>query len=287
MIRTSRRLATTSRFGIRWFVLAIALACLTPVILANSNDPLRYHSGVRNSPTRGLGKKQQQAVLRSLRQKTGWKTLDFDSDGFLQIDDETSFEGGSATARELLSAVLAGDDAYDLEEHDRSRTVAFARLGSPVSYQSLKSRNQIEVLPVEIDFMDFDRLRGEGAVLASFDLGMVLLHEFAHGILGLRDVSNNDEGLGECETHINKIRRELRLPERQNYMARLTDRQSNLSGAVRPHAELVFARNTSTDNSRSRGKRETFTLFWEAEMVGQIRTDTSFSRNRSGTMAMQ
>ena len=214
MIRTSRTLATTTRFGIRFCALAITFAVISTAAFAN--DPLRYHSGIRNSPTRGLEKKQLQAVIKSLKLKTGWTDLYFDTDGFLQIGDETRYEGGSAVARELLSAVIAGDDAYDLEQHDRSRIIAFARLGSPISYQSLRSRNQIEVLPVEIDFADFDRLRGEGVVIASFDLGMVLLHEFAHGILGLRDTSTPGDALGDCETHINKIRRELNLPERQN-----------------------------------------------------------------------
>jgi hypothetical protein len=287
MIRTSSKLTTISRFGIRWCVVAIVLACIADVILANTNDPLRYHSGIRNSPNRGLETKQLRAVLNSLKQKTGWTSLDFDSEGFLRIGDEKKYDGGSATARELISAVIAGEDAYDLEQHDRSRTVAFARLGSPISYQSLQSRNQIEVLPVEIDFSDFDRLRGDAIVIASFDLGMVLLHEFAHGILGLRDTSSSDDVLGACETHINRIRRELDLPERRTYVARVTDRSSNQSGLIRPHAELAFTRSIPTESAQGRTKRETFLLFWEADLVGQIRVDSSFSKTRSNTMAMQ
>ena len=139
MARTSSTVATTIRFGICWFAIALVLTCAAPATFANVHDPLRYHSGVRNSPTRGLGKKQLQAVLKSLRHKTGWSSLDFDSDGFLQIGDESNLSGGSQTARELLAAVINGDDAYDLEHHERSRTVAFARLGSPISYQSLKT----------------------------------------------------------------------------------------------------------------------------------------------------
>jgi hypothetical protein len=182
-----------------------------------------------------------------------------------------SLSGGSQTARELLAAVINGDDAYDLEHHERSRTVAFARLGSPISYQSLKTLSQIEVLPVEIDFADFDRLRGSQAVIASFDVGMVLLHEFAHGILGLRDVSGSSEALGDCETHINRIRRELNLPERQHYIARLTDRQSSNSGQVDPTQSWSFPEPLAPSDQRAASNTRCFSSF------GRLRWSVKFA----------
>ncbi len=291
MAQTTRRLTTTSSFGIRLrpsapllpMALIITLFVLAPVVFASS-DPLRYQGGVRISPSRGLGKKQQEAVLRSLREKTGLMELDFDSDGFLELGDETRISGGSPTARELLTAAVAGDAAFDLETHNRSRIVAFARLGSPISFQSLRTRAQIEVLPVEIDFTDFDRLRGDGPVIAAFDLGMVLLHELAHGVLRLPDVGAAGDLLGECERHINQIRRELRLPERQTYFARVSDRQSTVSGGMRPHAELLFMRTMPTSG---RVKRELFALSWEAELVGQIQNEVLLPRGHSGTAVVQ
>ncbi|MEP7272230.1 MAG: hypothetical protein ABI882_12065 [Acidobacteriota bacterium] len=287
MAQTARTLTTTSRPRIRWCSIALTLMLFAPAVLALGSDPLRYRGGVRTSPTRGLGKKQLNAVLKTLRQKTGLMGLDFDGDGFLQLGDQTQITGGSTTARELLSAAIDGDTAFDLETHERSRIVAFARLASPIRFQSQKTSAEIDVLPVEIDFSDFDRLRGDRQVIASFDLGMVLLHELAHGVLGLRDAPGTSDGLGECEAHINQIRRELNLPERQSYMARVADRQSSNSGAVSPHAELLFSRATVPSDSQGRTKRELFVLFWEVASVGQILNETVAPRGRAGTVASQ
>lgn len=296
MPQTPRTLTTNSQAGLRsrpipfaalLAQLILTLTLLASPVLALASDPLRYQTGIRNSPSRGLGKKQISAVLKTLREKTGLLELDFDSDGFLQLGDVTRFIGGSRTARELLAAAVEGDNVFDLEVHQGSRIVAFARLASPISFQSLKTRSQIEVLPVEIDFTDFSRLRGDRQVVSAFDLGMVLLHEFAHGVLGLHDVADEADGLGACETHINQIRRELNLPERQHYFAHVAERQSSVSGAIRPHAELVFTRAATPPGQERRGKRELFILSWEAELVGELRNDSFPTKGRAGTVAMQ
>ncbi len=286
MAQTARTLTTASRLEIRCCLTALILISLAPAAFPSGTDPLRYQGGVRISPSRGPGKKQMLAVRKSLRQKTGLLELDFDSDGFLQLGDETQFRGGSQTARELLAGAIEGEIAFDLETHDHSRVVAFGRLGSPISFQSLKTGSRIEVMPIEIDFSDFDWLRGDGQAIASFDLGMVLLHEFAHGVLRLNDAVNEADGLGACEAHINQIRRELNLPERQSYFARVANRVSSNSGTTRPHAELSFVRAKSSPGPEGRNRREVLLLSWEADLVGQLRETISF-RGRSGTVAMQ
>jgi len=43
--------------------------------------------------------------------------------------------------------------------------------------------------PIEIDFADFDHLRGERKVLEAFDLGFAILHELCRAALELRDPS--------------------------------------------------------------------------------------------------
>ncbi len=280
------RLRVTKSLLFRRLVLAIALLTMiflgrTPAF-ASGSDPLRYQSGVRISPAKTPGKKQVLAVIKSLREKTGFADLDFDGDGFLRIGDESRITGGSKTARELLSAAIEGDFAFDLENHNSSRLIAFARIGAPISYQSLASRARIEVLPIEIDFSDFDRLRGDPEVIAAFDLGMVILHELAHGALRLPDAKLGSELLGECETHINQIRRELELPERQTYLARVAERPSSSGSSTRPVAELIFTR----IKPGARGdKRQFFFLSWEAQLVGQSQTDV-ITRQRSGTIVM-
>jgi hypothetical protein len=256
-----------------------------PFILARPSDPLRYQGGIRNSQgARKLNAKQQTAVLKGLREKTGLVELDFDEDGFLRAGDPTRLSGGSATARALLLAALDSEQAFDLESHDRSSIVAFARIGAPISYQSRLTGASIDVIPVEFDFADFDRLRGDRQAIAAFDLGIVMLHELAHGVLRLHDAQTETDVLGECEAHINQIRRELGLPERQHYFARLTDRPGATGGASIKQAELQFTRLVS---EQGRVRRAGFILTWEAAQVGQILSEAATVRARTGTIAMQ
>jgi hypothetical protein len=181
----------------------ILIALLLPAAFAGTAaaagliDPLRYQGGVRNSPGgRPLNAKQQAIVLKSLREKTGLVELAFDEDGFLRPGDPQHLAGGSATARELLLAALESEHAFDLESHHRSSQIAFARLGSPISYQSRMTGAQIDVVPVELDFNDFERLRGDREAVASFDLALVILHELAHGVLRLADARSEADPLG-------------------------------------------------------------------------------------------
>jgi hypothetical protein len=178
---------------------------------------------------------------------------------------------------------MNGDVAFDLEDHSRSIEIAFARCGSPISYQSRASGAQIEVIPLELDFVDFDRLRGDRQVLASFDLGIVILHELAHAALRLNDARTREEGPGDCENYINKIRRDLDLPERQQYFARLIERSTgSTSGASSKIAELLFRNRrllmaAKKNPSSSAGKPRR-----------SVRSTTGRHRTRkAGTMAMQ
>lgn len=96
-----------------------------------------------------------------------------------------------------------------------------------------------------------------------------------HGVWHLRDAASGEEELGECETFVNQIRRELRLPERENYAARV-----RLSTHIykRPIAELSFTR---TSEKQGRARWERFLLRWEAEMVGVV---IAFSHTRKPDM---
>jgi hypothetical protein len=256
----------------RVYVIAAAFAALCSIFStppATAGDPLRYRGGLRNSPgVHNLNAKQLDAVLTSLREKTGLIEMRFDENGFLTLGDQTKFSGGSAIARALLDAAVTMRNAADLESHMYSSKVAFARLAEPLVYRNYSSGAKIDVFPLEIDFSDFSKLRGDRPALAAFDLGFVILHELGHAALGLRDAAGDPQGPGECEALINRIRRELDLPERQTYVA-----QTHTAAPLTPtlgstkFAELIFARAVE---KQGRMKIEKFNLWWEALIVGPI-----------------
>jgi hypothetical protein len=229
-----------------------------------AGDPFRYHGGFRNSPdAKKLNDKQLDSVIKSLRDKSGFLEIGFDENGFLTLGDRSKFAGGSTTARELLSATVETNSAVDLEAHNNSPVVAFARLAKPTIYHSRATGRSIDVYPIEIDFSDFSKLRGDKKVLAAFDIGFVILHELGHAVLGLRDALNESQGVGECEEYINRIRRELNLPERQNYIARTHLSLISTSLKSIQRAELFFT--DSGDKARK------LALSWEAPLVGPVK----------------
>jgi hypothetical protein len=249
---------------------SFATTCaLFPQARAASGDPFRYQGGLRNSPgERKLNAKQLDAILTSLRAKTGLLEMRFDENGFLTLGDRMKFSGGSATARALIYAVVSMAHAVDLESHMYSSNVAFGRLGSPTAYHQYSSGARIDVFPLEIDFSDLLKLRGSQQALAAFDLGFIILHELGHTAFGLRDATDDPTGLGECEALINRIRRELNLPERQTYVAQTYATPSFNSGrGSTRQAELIFARPVE---KQGRTRIEKFHLNWEAAAVGPI-----------------
>jgi hypothetical protein len=208
------------------------------------------------------------AVLTGLRDKAGFLEMRFDENGFLILGDRTKFEGGSATARALLEAAIKMPHAVDLESHAHSPLVAFARLATPVVYLQYTTGKKIDVFPLQIDFTDLSKLRGDKLALTAFDLGFVILHELGHAALGLRDTAGDPQGLGECEALINRIRRELNLPERQTYIARILRTPSITPFQISAkQAELIFARGVE---KQGRMQIERFSLRWEAARVGPI-----------------
>jgi hypothetical protein len=247
-------------------------------------DPLRYQGGLRNSAgPRQLNAKQLEQLLHSLRAKTGFLELSFNDEGFLALGDATNFSGGSETARALIAAAVKISHVIELECHNRSALIAFARLGQPIIYISMATKRQIEAYPVEIDFNDFNHLRGDKRVLAAFDLGFVVLHELAHAVLGLHDTIEEADSPGQCEEHINRIRRELNLPERQHYVARTFLMAASASYKTTRQAELIFAQAVE---QQGRMKLEKLILNWEAERVGPVRnTDFKAQTARAQTAA--
>jgi hypothetical protein len=133
----------------------------------------------------------------------------------------------------------------------------------------MRTKAQIEHLSIRIDFSDFGKLIGAKEVLASFDLGMTILHELVHGVRKLHDSVNEWEDVGDCERYVNTIRKELGLPERQQYVARSQTIVSPVGWMVKI-AELQFAR---TDFRNGKLKTDEYKLTWDVQRVGQGASD--------------
>ena len=239
------------------FMIAI-LCAMSLLAVAASNDPMRFRGGLRNSNgARSLSNQQIQTVIESLRHKTGFLEMRFDDAGFLTVGDRRRLAGGSAIARELLISAVDGGRGFDLEAHDGSPTIAFARIGLATIYAKFETGAQIETLPIQLDFSDFAQLRGEREVLAAFDIGFAILHELAHGALRLKD-SVARRRLGDCDEHINLIRRELGLPERLHFFPSI--HSTRTTSATIQYAELGFVRVNGDKTTR-------FYLRWDAKKV--------------------
>jgi hypothetical protein len=253
----------------------LALLCMLASLAYARTDKWRFRAGLRNSPgSQRLSAMQLQSVLDSLRHKTGFLSMRFDEEGFLTLGDRTRIGGGSATARELLIAAVEGDKAFELESHDRSSTVAFARIGAGPVYNNFTTKARITIEPLQLDFADFAQLHGSREALAAFDIGFAVLHELAHGVYRLRDTT--DPGyLGECERHINRMRRELGLPERQRYIARVRKPAPSESTIRIEQAELLFVCVSQTHGQA--GTRRFFYLKWDAKQVASA-AETAWSR---------
>src|SRR5262245_26157464 len=197
-------------------------------------------NGVRNSsgPNR-LNERQLQILRESLRHKSGFAELGFDQQGALTLGNRQNIVGGSATARALLAAAVDSTDLYELESHERSPEIAFARLRDMEYRISRETGKRVNICQAQIDFADFDSLKGPREAKASMDVGIVLLHELAHGVLKLLDPPSDTDEIGECDAHINKMRRELQLPERLYYHPGVTVAQLR-DGRRIVSARLVF-----------------------------------------------
>ncbi len=260
------RHASTNLDG-RFSMIAVLLICTLCIRLsASETQASRYLTGVRNSPDLPLNPKQLSSLLESLRRKSGFQDMHFDQFGFLQLGDRANIAGGSAAARKLLIAAVDRAKAIDLENHNRTSQIAFARLAMAVTYISRQTGAHIEVSPIQIDFSDFAHLRGDQKAIEAFDIGYVVLHELGHAALGLRDALINGQEPGECEEYVNQIRRDLGVPERQHYVAHTQLRRVFSSQPPSHQAELLFA--TSTDDKT---KLQPLSLRWDASQVGMIR----------------
>lgn len=196
-------------------LLVSALALVAMAQTSATSSP----TGVRNSRgARALNASQLQMIQQTLRQKTGVTELSFDAQGRLTLGQRNQVAGSSATAHALLLAAVEGENLYELENHEDAPNVAFAQLNEAADEVDEKTGKRLTIFQVQLDFADFDRLGGPREAKASFDIGLALLHELVHGVLRLQDPQGGTMGeIGECDAHVNQMRRELCLPERLYY----------------------------------------------------------------------
>jgi hypothetical protein len=257
---------------------ALVVVCLagagwfgTPSV--SGQDQQIFRPGLRNSFLgHQLSASELNLVLEHLRRKTGFTRMRFDEAGFLTIDDRSQIAGGSAAARELLLAAVDGKKSINLQSHNRSAKVIFAGVGEGVKYINWRPEAQILTAPIEIDFADFNHLHGPRKAMEAFDLGFVILHELCHAALGLRDYSADVNAEGDCESYVNRIRRELGMPERRQYAANVYRRTVSTSGMTAKTAELIFTQTEPGREPESRAKTKNLYLRWDTAQVGNIRS---------------
>jgi hypothetical protein len=204
------------------------------------------------------------AKLRAITGLAVW----FDANGALGLMD-SEVRGGSQMARELLRKALDGTRVMILEDASDRQDVVFARV-VPGRLKHHSSADP-ETFVVLIDFTDFNRVIGDEAALRAFDVGWAFLHELDHVINDLSDSSNPRE-TGECEAHINLMRRELNLPVRADYFYALfpdTERSEFRTRFVR----LAF---DQRDATTKKGHR--YWVMWDAMAVGATNSQIAAAR---------
>lgn len=194
-----------------------------------------------------------------LREITGWTDLRFDNRGTLQIGAGKSV-GGSQSARNLLAKLITGRHFVALEEANNRSDVVFGRVVSAKWEDSSTDKPPAHI--VLIDFADFKHVMGDKRGLEAFNVGWVLLHEFDHIATDSDDAAAFDE-IGECETHINQMRRECHLPQRADYFF------TSFPIAADSIFPRKFVRLSFFESNVNKNKRR-YWLIWDAKLVGGL-----------------
>lgn len=197
-------------------------------------------------------------LANRLRRITGWPDLNFDRSGRLRRGTAEPV-GGSHSARDLMSKTIDGSNLIVLEDATKRSDVAFCQV-LPGKWKDDSSSNRPAHV-VQIDFADFEQVLGDERALAAFNVGWGLLHEFDHIVNDSPDASSLGEA-GECEAHINQMRRECNLPQRADYFYTLLPLSSDTAFMTRL-VRLAFDQEQPTANKKKR-----YWVLWDANVVG-------------------
>ena len=204
--------------------------------------------------------KHRTELLVRLSAITGWADLKFDTHGALRWSNE-EVNGGSKSARGLLSQAASGGDLIILEDASSRSDVAFCRV---VPGRWLGSdQHGIRAFVVLIDFNDFNQISGDQQARAAFDVGWAVLHELHHVVNDSQDAQSIGE-VGACERDINKMRFELGLPLRATYYF------SPLPAKVNPEFQSRLVRLAFEKHDATANRTRRYWLIWDATTVGGL-----------------
>lgn len=215
-----------------------------------------------------LSLNKREGLAAKLRVITGWPELKFDEGGILRLGSADA-DQGSQTARNLLRQAQAGPSVIILEDASNRQDVVFARVVPG------RWKNHTSEMPptfvVLIDFSDFDHLMGDRDALRSFDAGWGLLHEIDHVVNDSEDAETASDA-GECEDHINLMRRECNLPLRTDYFF------TYFPYAQQSDFKTRFVRLAFDQQDTAKAKQRRYWVVWDATLVGGLDRQQTASR---------
>ena len=238
---------------VRWLV-GILLLLSPTELLAQQN---RNHIVIRED----LSPAHREQLATKLRSITGFPELKFDDHGILR-EGSRSPVGGSESARELVANTISGRNVVVIEDASNRSEVAFCRV-IPGRWKK-NAASSPPVFVVQIDFADFDQLVGDERALEAFNVGWGLLHELDHIVSDSPDATSLDE-TGECEAHINQMRRECNLPQRLAYFSTLLPLGTDSDFTTR-FVRLAF----EEQQQPPANKKKRYWVIWDANVVGGL-----------------
>jgi hypothetical protein len=256
MLRLPSLLIKRSGSALTVFVLAVFFLMPGREANGSQDQPYRFQPGLSVIKERGFSRRNLQLLIDGLKNGTGFTDLFVNESGRVVLGNRENVSRGSSSARELLVAAIDSRDSFILENSNYSQAIAFGEIESCITYVD-ENNQKHAVWRLRLDLSDFAGLRGPGEAIASFDPALVVLHELAHGVLQLRDSLSAADQLGECERHINRIRSELGLPERETYRPRGWRAVSPGHSAESLQAEFRFSQLNPSKN----GKKSFYLVF--------------------------
>jgi hypothetical protein len=221
---------------------------------------LADHSGSNIVCREDLSQSHREQLTIDLRKITGLSDLEFQDNGTL-LASANQVAGGSKTARDLILKAMVGRNAVVLEDVSNSSDVAFARV-IPGKWKKASAANP-PAFVVQMDFADFDRLIGDTRALEAFNIGWGFLHELDHIVNDSADATSDGE-TGECEAHLNQMRRECNLPQRADYFYTLLPLSTDTSTMTKL-VRLAFDQEHATAKKKKR-----YWVLWDANVVGGL-----------------
>jgi hypothetical protein len=203
---------------------------------------------------------RRQEIASKLQLITGWTEIAFDRDGALQVAEETTTHGSRA-ARELIAQGISGNNVVILEDASNRQDVVFSRV-VPGKWTNT-SRENPPAYVILIDFADFDHLIGDKTALKAFDVGWAFLHELDHVMKDSPDSASLHDS-GECEAHINQMRRECDLPLRTEYF------YTYFPYTEQSEFKTRFVRLAFDDEDVTTAKHRRYWVMWDATVVGGV-----------------